>query len=96
MKHDHKFPAQSLGLSHGCKNLLGNLSNFIDGELDEAMCQELQRHMAGCENCRVVYDTMTRTIYLYQASANETELPADVRGRLFNILHLDDLIKPKA
>ncbi|MEI7850027.1 MAG: anti-sigma factor [Chloroflexota bacterium] len=76
-----------------CKTLLGNLSDFIDGELDDEMCQELQRHMAGCENCRVVFDTMTRTIYLYQVCEAETKLPEDVRGRLFNSLHLDDLRK---
>ena len=78
-----------------CKDLLGNLSDYIDGELSEDLCQELQRHMAGCENCRVVFDTMTKTVYLYQTSAQEMEVPADVRGRLFETLHLDDLLKPK-
>jgi anti-sigma factor (TIGR02949 family) len=79
-----------------CKDLLGNLSDYIDGELSDDLCQELQRHMAGCENCRVVFDTMTKTLYLYQANAQEMEIPADVRGRLFETLHLDDLLKPKA
>jgi anti-sigma factor (TIGR02949 family) len=87
MKHEHKLE---------CQDLLGNLSDFIDGELDDETCQELRRHMAGCENCRVVFDTTTRTIYLYQSSANETQIPPDVRGRLFDTLHLDDLLKPKA
>lgn len=87
MKHVHTLE---------CKDLLGNLSEFIDGELDDEMCAQLKRHMAGCENCRVVYDTTTRTIYLYQQSAQETELPADVRGRLFNTLNLDDLRKPQS
>lgn len=83
---------------HGttCKNLLGNLSDYIDGDLSEELCQELQRHMAGCENCRVAFDTLTKTVYLYQVSAQETEVPADVRERLFGTLHLDDLLKPKA
>lgn len=85
MEHEHNLE---------CKQLLGNLSDFIDGELDEGMCHELQRHMAGCENCRVVFDTMSRTIYLYQVSADEVELPAEVRGRLFNTLNLDDLLNP--
>jgi len=79
-----------------CKDLLGNLSDYIDGELSDDLCQELQRHMAGCENCRVVFDTMTKTVYLYQTNAQETEVPADVRGRLFEKLHLDDLLKPKS
>jgi anti-sigma factor (TIGR02949 family) len=78
-----------------CKDLLGNLSDYIDGELSAELCQELQRHMAGCENCRVVYDTMTKTVYLYQASAQETEIPPEVRGRLYEKLHLDDLRKPR-
>ena len=87
MKDDHKLE---------CQDLLGNLSDFIDGELDDVVCQELQRHMAGCENCRVVFDTTTRTIYLYQSSANEIELPAGARERLFDTLNLDDLLKPKS
>jgi len=78
-----------------CKEMLGNLSDFIDGDLSDDACQEIQRHMAGCENCRVVYDTLTRTIYLYQASAAEGELPEDVRGRLYQCLRLDDLLNTK-
>lgn len=85
MSHEHDLT---------CKDLLGNLSSYIDGELSDDVCQELQRHMAGCENCRVVFDTLTRTIYLYHVSAQETEVPADVRGRLFETLHLDDLLRP--
>ena len=83
MIHEHEL---------SCKDLLGNISDYIDGELKDDVCQELQRHMAGCDNCRVVFDTMTRTIYLYKVEAQETEIPADVRGRLFETLHLDDLI----
>ncbi len=85
MNHEHNL---------SCQDLLGNLSNFIDGELTDDLCQELQRHMSGCENCRVVFDTMTRTIYLYHAGAQQTGLPEGVRGRLFETLHLDDLLKP--
>ena len=93
MTHEH---------NHDCKNLLGNLSDYIDGDLDERLCQELQAHMAGCENCRVVFDTMSRTIYLYQNSdvvptelrVKNAQLPSAVRERLFSTLKLDDLLKP--
>jgi anti-sigma factor (TIGR02949 family) len=77
-----------------CKDLLGNLSNYIDGDLSDDLCQEIQRHMAGCQNCRVVFDTLTKTVYLYHASAGEVEVPDDVRGRLFETLHLDEFFKP--
>jgi anti-sigma factor (TIGR02949 family) len=87
MSHEHNF---------SCKQLLGNLSDYIDGDLSDELCAELQRHMAGCENCRVVFDTLTKTVYLYQTSAQETEVPVDVRERLFQTLHLDDFLNPKA
>ncbi len=77
-----------------CKDLLGNLSNYIDGDLNDDLCQDLQRHIAGCENCRVVFDTLTKTVYLYHASAQDVEVPAEVRGRLFETLHLDNYLKP--
>jgi anti-sigma factor (TIGR02949 family) len=83
MDHDHQ----------NCSDLLGNLSSYIDGELSEEMCAEFQKHIAGCENCRVVFDTTTRTIYLYQHNPADETLPAAVRERLFSKLHLDDLIK---
>ena len=93
MKPVQPHTAHDPGQPHDCKDLLGNLSNFIDGELDDQMCQKLQQHLAGCENCRVVYDTTTRTILLYRVSANETRLPEGARGRLYSSLKLDDLIK---
>ncbi len=85
MNHEHNVT---------CKDLLGNISSYIDGELPDELCEQLKHHMAGCENCQVVFDTMTRTIYLYHSSAQNTEIPADVRGRLFEALHLDDFLKP--
>ena len=48
-----------------CEKLLGSLSDYIDGELRDELCLEIEKHIAGCENCRVVVDTMKKTIYLY-------------------------------
>lgn len=84
MKHDHHL---------NCAEMLGNMSNYIDGELGEEVCQEIQRHLEGCENCRVVFDTTTRTIFLYRAEAHETTLPGGARERLFGALNLDDLLR---
>ena len=74
-----------------CKSLLGSLSEYVDGTAQEEICRELERHLSGCENCRVVVDTLKKTVYLYQSN-NETDLPVDVRERLFKLLKLDDLL----
>ena len=47
---------------HRCKNLLASLSDYVDGSLSENLCTEIERHMAGCENCRLVVDSLRKTI----------------------------------
>lgn len=79
-----------------CKKLWASLSDYIDGELSEELCQKIEQHMAGCEHCRVVVDTTNMTIHLCHQDAENTEMPADVRGRLFETLRIEDYLKPKS
>lgn len=78
-----------------CDALLGSLSEYIDGGLSPELCQEIEKHLAGCENCRVVLNTTKRTIDLVHTSAEKPDLPDEVRERLFKRLRLDDYLKPK-
>lgn len=76
-----------------CSHLLEHLSEYIDGDLDnEALCEEIEAHLKGCENCRVVYNTLEKTVSLYQQSAQQTSLPNEVRRRLFRELHMEDYL----
>lgn len=79
-----------------CEELLGSLSAYIDGELAPALCQELEKHLEGCENCRVVLNTTKRTIELVHSPVEKTNLPDDVRERLFKRLNLDDYLTAKS
>ena len=79
-----------------CEALLGSLSEYIDGELSLELCHEIEKHLAGCENCRVVLNTTRRTIDLVQSPAESVPVPDDVRERLFKRLNLDDYIKPNS
>lgn len=72
-----------------CDELLGSLSAYIDGELSPELCEELERHLAACDNCRVVLNTIKRTIDLVQTPHEKPDLPYDVRERLFKRLNLD-------
>ena len=79
-----------------CETLLGSLSEYIDGELSPELCREIEKHLAGCENCRVVLNTTRRTIDLVQSPTEAVPVPDDVRERLFKRLNLDDYLKPKS
>ena len=73
---------------------LEQLSDFIDGELAPELCAELEQHMAECHNCRIVVDTLRKTISLYHTLGNsQTELPAEVEERLWRRFELSDLLQ---
>ncbi len=77
-----------------CQSLLGSLSDYVDGTLAEGLCEEIERHIAECQNCHVVVDTLRKTISLYHESAAEAgEVPGVVRERLFRTLNLDDYLQ---
>ena len=76
-----------------CEEFPGALSEYIDGELDPVFCQELESHMSHCANCRIVVDTMKKTILLYQQEdASNVKIPGEIRARLFKKLILDDYL----
>jgi anti-sigma factor (TIGR02949 family) len=79
-----------------CEELLGSLSAYIDGELGPELCQELEKHLAECDNCRVVLNTTKRTIELVRSPSEKSDLPEDVRERLFKRLNLDDYLNSKS
>jgi anti-sigma factor RsiW len=74
-----------------CRHLLEGLSAYIDGETEAALCAEIEAHMAECENCRVVVDTLRKTVELYH-DAPPAPLPKDVRQRLYTTLKLKDYL----
>lgn len=82
-------------LHKNCQALLGSLSEYIDGELPQNLCEEIEKHLEGCDNCRVVLNTTKRTIDLVHLPIEEETVPADVRERLFLRLNLDDYLNPK-
>jgi len=75
-----------------CRALLGSLSDYVDGTAGDELCHDLERHLAECEDCRIVVDTLKKTVYLYHTNA-ETNLPVAVRERLFKRLNLDEFLK---
>lgn len=80
--------------THNCSRLLGSLSDYIDGDLKAEICAQIEEHIKECDNCRIVVNTLQKTVELYETSSNETAmLPEAIRERLFLKLNLEDLMK---
>jgi anti-sigma factor (TIGR02949 family) len=78
---------------HNCTHLLRTLGDYVDGELAEELCAELERHLETCSNCTVVVNTLRKTIELYHSQVETDPLPNEVRERLFARLDIEEYIK---
>ena len=83
--HDHDY--------QNCRQFLRTLSDFVDGTLDESLCDEIEKHMGECERCQIVVDTLRKTVELYHEMTPAPPVPEDVRARLFLRLDLDDIVR---
>lgn len=79
-----------------CKYLLDSLSDYVDGSLGSELCAELERHLSDCENCRIVVDTLRKTVSLYKVTNQPAEVPEDVRERLYRSLDLEEFLDLKS
>ncbi len=68
-----------------CEELLAFLNEYVDGTVDPGVCQEFEKHMAGCNPCKVVVDNIRKTITLYKGE-KPCELPVEFSQRLHTLL----------
>jgi len=68
-----------------CRDYISGLSDYLDGELDAQLCAEIEKHLAECENCRIMVDTLRQTVKLCR-EGREEKLPPSLETRLNDIL----------
>lgn len=79
--------------TYACRDLLNDLSDFVNGEASAAVCVDIERHLARCDNCRVVAETLRQTMKLYR-DLPQPAYSAEARARLYKLLDLDAYIRP--
>ncbi len=68
----------------GCRDLFAALSDYIDGAIDQTICQEMEKHLADCKPCKVFLANLKDAVK--QCKSYEVECPpkkaADLRRQL--------------
>ncbi len=54
-----------------CKAMFAQLSDYLDEQLDDSICDELEQHIGGCEPCKVFLATLEATIEGCRKSPSE-------------------------
>ncbi|HWZ46228.1 MAG TPA: sigma-70 family RNA polymerase sigma factor [Candidatus Saccharimonadales bacterium] len=47
-----------------CKHVTSQISNYIDGHLSREMKRQIEKHLALCDRCSVLVDTMRKLLYI--------------------------------
>ena len=68
-----------------CERLRDELSNFIDGEIDPVLRDQIVAHRAGCRRCAVLHDTL-RQVLVIVADERTFEIPVGYGERLHAFL----------
>jgi len=68
-----------------CKDVLANLSSYLDGEGSTELRAALEKHISRCRRCRVVFDTTGRMLKIVTDTA-PFEVPLSVSARLYTRL----------
>jgi anti-sigma factor RsiW len=68
-----------------CKDVLENLSCYVDGDGSVELREALERHIAHCRRCRVIVDTTRRTLRIV-LDVDPFEVPLPVSARLYTRL----------
>ena len=58
-----------------CKEMFAELSNYLDDELDDSLCAELEKHMVGCEPCKAFLSSLEASIQQCRTATNESPDP---------------------
>lgn len=53
-----------------CKEMFTELSNYLDDALDDSLCEELEKHMDGCEPCKAFLSSLEESIQRCRMAAN--------------------------
>jgi RNA polymerase sigma-70 factor (ECF subfamily) len=79
-KISRQRPAVELNRPARCKAMFAELSDYLDEQLDDSLCEELERHMNGCEPCQAFVATLEATIE--QCRNSTAECPPARAARL--------------
>ena len=68
-------------MNEECKKDFERISEYLDGELNDDICREIENHFRQCPECRECVDSLRKSIELSKKAAEE-EITPDMRDHL--------------
>jgi len=68
-----------------CSQYIQNICDYVDGDADHLLCEEIEKHLAECKNCQIMVDTLKQTVVLCRDGKQEP-LPPELEKRFNDAL----------
>lgn len=68
-------------MANKCREYIKDLNDYLDGEIEPELCEEIEKHIGECRNCRLMVDSMLKTVTLVREGKAE-KLPASLEQQL--------------
>lgn len=72
-------------MARKCEEFIKGLADYIDGDIEPELCDEIEKHIGKCNNCRIMVDTMRQTVSLCR-EGKEEKLPEALERKLTGML----------
>jgi RNA polymerase sigma-70 factor (ECF subfamily) len=76
----------------GCPDVVALFSRKLEGEVDAHLCEEMERHLAGCPRCAAACDELKRSLSMCAALRDAPVPPriqASVRRAVKEMLRVE-------
>jgi hypothetical protein len=64
-----------------CEGVVRRVSNYIDGDLEVSVLEEIELHLKSCQDCTILVQQTRLTVTLYRDS-DLVDFPKEVQLRL--------------
>lgn len=68
-----------------CAEIYTHLCDNLDARLDSDECRKIKAHIAECENCTALLDSLKKTVFLYRKYPTP-KLSAKAKAELFAVI----------
>lgn len=76
-----------------CQDILEKICDYIDKDLDPAICKDIEDHIEDCEPCVAFINTIKKTVELFGGAGQEPPIipkPVSINLKSFLKNHIDD------
>ena len=71
-----------------CTDCVEQLTDYIEGLLDEKRAKEVEEHFTACSECKMFFHQFRQTLeWTHEFFEKDVELPEDMKNRLVGFLN---------